>query len=132
VEIWSRHGLITFYVMAVMHLKTRRVHIAEITASPPTTWMKQICRNLTDCKNGFLKDATHLIVDRDACFLALRDYVDQNTNTDIVLLPSKSPNLNSHMERWFRSLKSEYLDRMIFWSQITGKNRQRVCRSLPH
>jgi len=30
VEAWTRSGLVTFYVMAVMHLKTRRVHIAGI------------------------------------------------------------------------------------------------------
>ncbi len=27
VEVWTRSGLVTFYVLAVMHLKTRRVHL---------------------------------------------------------------------------------------------------------
>ena len=87
--------------------------------------MKPVCRNLTDCDDGFLKDATHLIVDCDACFLALRDYVNQNTDTDIVLLPPKSPNLNSHIERWFRSLKSECLHHMIFFGH---RSFERVVR----
>ncbi len=50
-------------------------------------------------------------------FLAMRDYVNQNTDTEVILLPPKSPNLNADMERWFRSLKSECLDRMIFFGQ---------------
>ncbi|MEO2034163.1 MAG: integrase core domain-containing protein, partial [Planctomycetaceae bacterium] len=29
----------------------------------------------------------------------------------------KSPNLNAYMERWFRSLKSECLHRMVFFGQ---------------
>ena len=100
-----------------MHLKTRRVHIAGITPSPNATWMKQVCRNLTDCEDGFLKDAKHLIVDRDTSFIAMREFLEQNTETEIVLLPPKSPNLNAYMERWFRSLKSECLDRMIFFGR---------------
>jgi transposase InsO family protein len=125
VEVWTRNGLVTFYVLAVMHLKTRRVHIAGITPSPNATWMKQACRNLTDCEDGFLKDASHLIMDRHASFIAVRDFLDQNTDTEVVLLPPKSPNLNAYMERWFRSLKSECLDRMIFFSQRSLENAVR-------
>ena len=117
VEVWTRNGLVTFYVLAVMHLKTRRVHIAGITSSPNARWMKQVCRNLTDCEDGFLKDASHLIVDRDTSFIAMREILEQNTDTEVVRLPPKSPNLNACMERWFRSLKSECLDRMIFFGR---------------
>jgi hypothetical protein len=100
-----------------MHLKTRRVHIAGITPSPNAVWMWQVCRSLTDCEDGFLKDASHLIVDRDTSFLAMREYLSQNTDTEVVLLPPKSPNLNAFMERWFRSLKSECLNHMIFFGR---------------
>jgi len=122
VEVWTRNGLVTFYVLAVMHLKTRRVQIAGITTSPNATWMKQVCRNLTDCEDGFLRDASHLIVDRDTSFIGLREFLEQNTDTAVVLLPRKSPNLNAFMERWFRSLKSECLDRMIFFGRTSLEN----------
>jgi len=125
VEVWTRNGLVTFYVLAVMHLKTRRVHIAGIIPSPNATWMKQVYRDLTDCEDGFLKDASHLIVDRDTSFIAMRDFLDQNTDTEVVLLPPKSPNLNAYMERWFRSLKSECLDRMIFFGRKSLENAVR-------
>ena len=87
--------------------------------------MKQVCRNLTDCEDGFLKDASHLIMDRDASFIALREFLEQNTDTEVALLPPKSPNLNAFMERWFRSLKSECLDRMIFFGQRSLENAVR-------
>jgi hypothetical protein len=92
-----------------MHLKTRRVHIAGITPSPNAVWMRQVCRSLTDCEDGFLKDASHLIVDRDNSFLAMREYVEQNTDTTIVLLPPKSPNLNAFMERLEISMQTDPL-----------------------
>jgi len=122
VEVWTGRGLITFYILAVMHLKTRRVEIAGITTNPNATWIKQSCPNLTDCEDGFLKDASHVIVDRDASFIALRAFLEQHTDTKVVLLPPKSPNLNAYMERWFRSLKSECLDRMIFFGRNSLEN----------
>ena len=36
IEVWTTGGLVTFYIMAVMHLKTRRVEIAGITTNPHT------------------------------------------------------------------------------------------------
>jgi putative transposase len=33
VEVWTQSGFVTFYVLAEMYLKTRRVHIAGITPS---------------------------------------------------------------------------------------------------
>ena len=55
----------------------------------------------------------------------MRDFMEKNTNTEVVLLPPKSPNLKAYMERWFRSLKSECLDRMIFFGRRSVKNAVR-------
>ena len=33
VEVWTRSGLVTFYVLVVMHLKTRRIEIAGATGA---------------------------------------------------------------------------------------------------
>jgi transposase InsO family protein len=57
-----------------------------------------------------LKDATHLILDRDTKFIPLRAYLAEHTATEVVLLPPRSPNLNANCERFMRSLKSECLD----------------------
>lgn len=48
-------------------------------------------------------------------FQPLRSYIDDMTDTDVVLLPHKSPNLNAYLERFMRSMKSECLNRMIFF-----------------
>ena len=34
VEVWTRSGLVTFYVFVVMHLQTRPVEIAAVTPHP--------------------------------------------------------------------------------------------------
>ena len=55
----------------------------------------------------------------------MRDFFDQNTATEVVLLPPKTPNLNASMERWFRSLKSECLERTIFFGRKSLGNAVR-------
>ena len=75
----SDRGLGTFCVVSVMHRKKRRVQFARITLSPNATWMKQNFRNLTGCDDGFWKDVTHLIVDRDNSFLSLPHVIEAST-----------------------------------------------------
>ena len=68
-------------------------------------------------EEGFLRDSTHLILDRDSSFLPLREYLKRFTQFEPVLLSPKSPNLNAHMERFMRSLKQECLNRMILFGR---------------
>ena len=67
VEVWTRNGLVKFYIMTVMRLKMRRVYIAIITPSPDTQWAAQVTKNLT-ADDGFTEAASHLILDRDRSF----------------------------------------------------------------
>ena len=117
VEVWTRHGLVTFYLLFAMELKTRRVHFAACTTGADENYMKQIAKNLTDAEDGFLNDKRYLIMDRDPRFSkAFRSLLKQS-DVEPVRLPPRSPNLNAYMERWMRSLKSETLDRMIFFGE---------------
>jgi hypothetical protein len=52
VEVWASRGLVTYYVLFVIHLSTRSVHIAGVTTAPNSAFMKQVARNrvwVTDC-----------------------------------------------------------------------------------
>jgi hypothetical protein len=118
-EVWTLKGLVTFYVLIVMELRTRRVEIAGVTTSPDSAWITQVARDLTNAEDGFLRDTTHVIMDRDTKFIPFRTYLKQHTETEVVLLPPRSPNLNAFVERFCRSLKSECLDRMIFFSEAS-------------
>jgi transposase InsO family protein len=53
---------------------------------------------------------------RDTKFLTLRG-VPESADTEVVLLPPRSPNLNAHIERFMRTMKSECLDKMIFFGE---------------
>ena len=69
-EVWTKSGLVTYYVLFFMHLATRRVHIAGITPYPDGPWMTQVVRNVTMADVVFLCSTRYLIHDRDSKFCA--------------------------------------------------------------
>ena len=68
IEVWTKGGLVTYYLLFVMEVATRHVYCAGCTPNPDERWMKQIARNLTDAEDGFLKGKRYLIMDRDTKF----------------------------------------------------------------
>ena len=73
-------------------------------------------RGLTDWYDGFLNDIRYLLLDRDTKFLPFRGVLE-STDTEEVLLPAGSPNLNDYIERYMRSMKDDCLNRMIFFGE---------------
>ena len=107
----------TYYVLFVIELSSRKVHIAGITPGPDSAFMMQVGRNLTDPVDGFLLDKRFLILDRDNKFTTDFRNLIEHSGTDVIRLPHRSPNLNAYAERFVLSIKSECLDRMIFFGE---------------
>jgi transposase InsO family protein len=105
VEGATWHGLVTYYVLIVMELATRRVHIAGITPHPTAAFMQQCARQLTDPFDGFLLGKRYLIHDRDTKFTRMCDGLLKSNGVEPVVLPPRSPNLNAYCERFVRSIK---------------------------
>ncbi len=117
VEVWTRGGLVTFYLLFVMELSTRRVHCAGITTHPDEARMKQVARNLTAADDGFLTGKRYLLLDRDSKFSAAFRRILSDAGTQLARLPARSPNLNAHLERFWRSLREECTDRLVFFGE---------------
>jgi transposase InsO family protein len=113
VEVVTWRGLVRYFVLFVIDLKTRRVEIAGITAAPNGLWMQQIARNLVDCEDGFLVDSRYLIHDRDPLFAHALVGTLKRAGVNPVRLPIRSPNLNTYAERFVRSVKSECIGQVI-------------------
>ena len=116
VEVWQPTGLVRFYVLFVIDLATRHVHIAGISSGPNGNWMAQIARHLTGW-DDFLSNKRYLIHDRDPLFTKQFRDILKASDVESIRLPPKSPNLNSFAERFVLSIKSECLNRMIFFSE---------------
>jgi transposase InsO family protein len=113
VEVATWHGLVTYYVLAVMELSTRRVQITGITPHPTAAFMQQCARQLTDPFDGFLLGKRYLIHDRDTKFTQAFEALLKDNGVKPIPVPPRSPNLNAHCERFVRSIKEEGLNRMV-------------------
>jgi transposase InsO family protein len=113
VEVLTVSGLVRYWVLLVIDVSTRRVHIAGITSQPHAAWMQQMARNLLDAVDGFLLGKRYIILDRDPLYTkAFRAFLE-NSGVKVVRLPPKSPDLNPHAERFVLSIKAECLERVV-------------------
>ena len=113
VEVATWHGLVTYSVLVVMELRTRRVQVAGITPHPTAAFMQQCARQLTDPFDGVLLGTRYLMHDRDTKFTQAFDGLLKGSGVESLLLPPHSPNLHAHCERFVRSIKEEALAQMI-------------------
>ena len=103
-EVWTACGLTTYYVLFIIRLSTREIHVAGITPNPNQRWMTQIARNITMDEWGFLTNGQSLIHDRDAKFCPAFQKTLEAGGVRSIVLPPRSLNLNAYAERWVISI----------------------------
>ena len=113
VEVWSLKRLLTFYVLFIIDLPTRRISICGMTTRPDERCILQMSTNLLDEGTGFLRNKKHLIVDRDTKYSAAFRLALEREGVGVIRLPPRSPNMNAYAERFVRSIKDDCLSKLI-------------------
>ena len=116
-EVLTLRGLLTYYVLFFIHLKSRRVDIAGITIQPDERWMQQIARNATMEGCGALRDCRYLLHDGDTKYTQSFRAIIASARIEPLVLPARSPNLNAYAERWVRSVKEECLSKVVLFGE---------------
>ena len=104
-------------VFFVIELKSRAVHIAGVRVDPDGAWMLQVARNLLDPVDGFLRNATHLIHDRDPLFMKAWTTLLKTEGVKCVPIPAHSPNCTPHAERFVKTIRTECLDEFVIFGE---------------
>ena len=130
------------YVLFVIELGSRRVHLAGVTGHPTGWWVALQARNLVAVLDDQATAFKFLIRDRDTKFSKAFDNVWRSTGVEIIRTPVQAPNANAVAERWVGSVRRECLDRLLIVGcrQLVGVlrvyvehyNRHRPHRSLGH
>jgi transposase InsO family protein len=126
-----------YYVLFVIEVERRVVHLLGVTANPNGAWVTQVARNLAAELEDAGRNLRFLVRDRDTKFTASFDAVFASIGAETILTPVRSPRANAFAERWVRTAREDCLDHLLVVSRphleaILAEYVNHYNRARPH
>jgi len=114
--VWTPLGREIAYVLAFIHLGSRKVFLSPSTFHPTDKWIQQQARNVSMWTEDEGIDVRFLIHDHDTKFTQAFDKHFHRDDGGVVKTPYQAPIANSFAESWIGSLKRECLNLLFCFS----------------
>ena len=114
VRVLTARGWRDAFVLAWIHVATRKVFASEATYNPNAAWVEDRGRAFVrHVREGRGPACATLMRDYDTKYTAAFDAGLTAAGTEVRPTPYRSPNLNAYAERWVQSIRTECLDEFV-------------------
>ena len=116
-HVWTKAGLVEVFVLFFIHVGTRRVQLAGMSARPNSAWIAEQARAVAPAFGADTDAPVTLLHDFDCKFTKEFDDLLQAKNIAVKKVVPRKPNQNAFAERWVQSVQQECLDRFVVFGE---------------
>ncbi len=111
--IWTPTGLRQAFVLAFIHVGSRRIVCSSCSFKPDGKWMVRQAEAFVEQTRDANLPLQYLVRDRDGMYVREFDGVFEQAGVSVEPTAPRAPNQSAFIERWIKSIKVECLRHFI-------------------
>jgi putative transposase len=112
-KVLTLRGAREFFLIAFLHVGSRKVFVTQPTEHPTAQWVKQQAEAFIESLPAASLQAKIIFHDRDTKFARVFDDTLRGYGIEVRRSPIKAPNVCAYVERWIQSIQIECLNHFV-------------------